>query len=183
MLKFITEFAPLIIFFISYKVAGIFEATLYMLIASSIGLLITYTYKRKVNIINLVSTCLLCISASLTLLSGNTIFIKMKPTILYCLFAIIFFTTNFKWQPAAKYILGKSIQLEKEEQWYILNSRFMWFLLSMAIINEFIWRNFDENIWVNFKVLGIMPITIIFILMQIPFLKKNQKTIICDSLK
>jgi intracellular septation protein len=174
MFKFITEFGPLIAFFVGYKKSGILEATLYMLVASVIAVVVTYIYERKINKINLITTALLLISASLTLFSGNTMFIKMKPTVLYCIFASVFLITNYKWDPAIKYVLGHTIKLQDNKYWYILNLRFMWFFFVMAILNEVVWRNFDENTWVSFKVFGSLPITLIFVMLQVPFIMKHQ---------
>jgi intracellular septation protein len=174
MLKFITEFGPLIAFFIGYKTGGILEATLYMLVASVVGLVITYIRERKINTVNLVSSGLLLVSASLTLFSGNSIFIKMKPTVLYCVFAGVFLVTNFKWKPAIQYVLGTAIKFKDDKSWYRLNFRFMWFFILMAIANEFVWRSFSEEMWVSFKVFGAMPITIAFVLFQMPFILKNK---------
>jgi intracellular septation protein len=175
MFKFVTEFGPLIAFFFGYKTGGIIEATIYMLISSVVAISITYIYERKINKVNLISAGLLLISASLTIFSGNPIFIKMKPTVLYCIFAGIFFITNYKWNPAIKYVLGHSIKLKETKHWYNLNFRFMWFFFAMAILNELVWRNFDESTWVNFKVFGCLPITLIFVMLQIPFLLRNQE--------
>lgn len=175
MFKFIIEFSPLIAFFVGYKTAGILEATLSMLVAAIISIAITYIKERKINTINLISTAILLASSSLTLLSGNSMFIKMKPTVLYCLFSLIFLITNYKWNPAIKYVLGSAINLQEEKNWYSLNLRFMWFFLIMAVTNELVWRNFDESIWVNFKVFGSFPITLVFIILQMPFILKHQK--------
>lgn len=175
MFKFITEFSPLIAFFLGYKTGGIINATIYMLIASLIAITVTYIYERKINKVNLISTGLLLISASLTIFSGNAVFIKMKPTVLYCIFACVFFITNYKWNPAIKYVLGHSIKLKDTKSWYSLNLRFMWFFLAMAILNELVWRNFDESTWVSFKVFGALPITLFFVMLQIPFILKNQE--------
>lgn len=174
MLKFITEFGPLVAFFIGYKTGGILDATLYMLVASAIGLIVTYIKEQKINMVNLISSGLLLVSASLTLFSGNSIFIKMKPTVLYCVFACVFLVTNFKWKPAIQYVLGAAIKFKEDKNWYSLNLRFMWFFILMAFANEFVWRNFSEDLWVSFKVFGAMPITIIFILLQMPFIMKNK---------
>ncbi len=174
MLKFITEFGPLIAFFVGYKTGGILDATLYMLVASVIGISTTYILERKINKVNLVSAGLLLISASLTLFSGNSIFIKMKPTVLYCLFASAFLVTNFKWKPAIQFALGTAIKFKEEKNWRVLNIRFMWFFLLMAIVNEVVWRNFSEDTWVSFKVFGAMPITLIFVVTQLPFIMRNK---------
>ncbi|GAB4165923.1 MAG: septation protein A [Rickettsiaceae bacterium] len=174
MFKFLTEFSPLIAFFVGYKTSGIFDATLYMLIASVISISVTYAVERKINNVNIISTLLLLASASLTLLSGNTTFIKMKPTVLYSLFGSIFLVTTLKWKPAIKYVMGASIKLQDDKKWRLLNIRFMCFFFTMAIVNEIMWRNFSEEAWVNFKVFGAMPITLLFLLTQVPFLVKNR---------
>lgn len=173
MLKFITEFGPLVLFFVGYKTGGMMTATMYMLAASSVAIIITYVFERKIHKINLISTALLAISSSLTLISGNAIFIKMKPTILYMIFALIFLVTNIKKKPAIKFMLGHSIKMTNDDCWMQLNFRFMFFFILMAITNEFMWRNFDEATWVNFKVFGAFPITLLFMISQVPFIMKH----------
>lgn len=175
MFKIITEIGPLVAFFFGYKSGSILNATLYMLFASALCICATYLMRQKVNKISLVSTLLLSISCGLTFLSGNNMFIKIKPTILYCLFSIGFFVTNFKWEPAIKYVLGAAVKLKDNEKWKNLNTRFMWFFLSMAILNEIIWRNFSEDTWVNFKIFGAFPIILIFISAQMPFIIRNKE--------
>jgi len=174
MLNFLTDFGPLGVFFIGYSNNGILTATLYMLIASIIGIVITYITERKINLVNIISSGLLLISASLTLFSGNSIFIKMKPTVLYIIFSGIFLVTNFKWQPAIKFVLGKAISLKEESKWRDLNIRFMFFFMIMAVMNEVVWRNFSEETWVNFKVFGALPVTILFMVTQMPFIMRNK---------
>jgi intracellular septation protein len=174
MLKLISEFGPLVAFFIGYKTGGILEATLFMVVASFVGLVLVYIKDRTINKVNLISSVILLASASLTLFSGNSIFIKMKPTILYLIFSCIFLVTTLRQNPAIRYVLGHAIKFKDESSWSKLNVRFMWFFLFMALLNEVIWRNFDEASWVNFKVFGALPITILFIMMQVPFILKKQ---------
>lgn len=174
MLKFFTEFCPLIAFFIGYKYGGLVQAALYMLVLSIIGIIVTYFAEKRLNKVNVISCALIGTSVGLTLFSGNSVFIKMKPTILYIIFAIIFFITTFKGQPAAKFILGKAIILKSDKYWKELNFRFMIFFILMAVANEIIWRNFSEEVWVNFKVFAVLPITILFVFLQMPFILKNK---------
>jgi intracellular septation protein len=174
MLKFFIEFSPLLAFFIGYKTKGIFAATLYILIVSIISLPVLYIIEKKINKVNLFSTVLLLISSSLTLISGNSMFIKIKPTILYLLFGILFLVTCFKWEPAIKYVFGTTIKLQSQEKWKALNIRFMCYFFFMALLNEVIWRNFSEEVWVNFKVFGALPVAILFCISQIPFLLRNR---------
>lgn len=174
MLKFLAEFGPVLAFFIGYSNNGVLTATLYMLIASVIGVIIIYVMEKKINMVNIISSGLLLISSSLTLFSGNSVFIKMKPTVLYIVFALIFLITNFKWQPATKIVFGKSISFKEEAKWRQLNIRFMFFFIIMAMTNEVIWRNFTEETWVNFKVFGALPITLLFMITQMPFIIRNK---------
>lgn len=174
MFKFITEVLPLIAFFVGYKTGGVLTATSYILIASIFNLILIYALKREVSKVNLVSTIILLISGGLTLTSGNSMFIKIKPTILYFVFGIAFLVTNYRWQPAIKLVFKSAIALKTEEAWKILNMKFMWFFFMMAVLNELIWRNFSEGTWVNFKVFGALPITLIFVMLQIPFILRNK---------
>lgn len=173
MLKFITEFGPLVAFFVGYKTGGIISATVYMLICSCVAMSLTLIFKKKVNKINVISTVILLISGGLTIFSGNTIFIKMKPTVLYSLFAAILFFTNMRGTPAIKFILGATVKLKDEQYWSQLNARFMVFFILMAATNEIVWRSFSEESWVNFKVFGALPITMIFTFSQVPFIMRN----------
>ncbi len=174
MLKFLTEFGPLAAFFIGYSNNGIFTATLYMLLVSIIAITITYLKEKKINMVNIISSGLLLVSSSLTLFSGNSMFIKMKPTFLYIIFSIVFLVTNFKWQPAIKFVLGNAISMKEESKWRELNIRFMFFFIVMAIMNEVIWRNFSEESWVNFKVFGALPLSMLFMIAQMPFIMRNK---------
>ncbi|MCP5369094.1 MAG: septation protein A [Rickettsiaceae bacterium] len=173
MIKFLVELLPLLAFFIGYKTQDIFAGTLYMLIASVISIISLYIIEKQINKTSLISTVLILISGSLTLISGDSQFVKMKPTILYTLFAFILLYTNSQGRPAVKYLFRSTISME-EDKWKILNTKFMYFFFSMAIINEIIWRSYSESIWVNFKVFWTLPITMGFILYQIPFLLKHK---------
>ncbi len=173
-MKFIIEIAPLIAFFIGYKTGGIINATIYILITSVICGVLLYIKEKKINKVNVISTLILVFSASLTIFSGNSLFIKIKPTIMYSLFAIILLISGYKDSPVIKHMLGSAIKLGSNSAWKILNTRFVYFFVIMACFNEIIWRNFSEESWVKFKVFGALPITIIFIMLQMPFLMKHQ---------
>jgi intracellular septation protein len=173
MLKFLSEFGPLIAFFVAYKYGNIQSAALYMLLASIIGITLCYLIERKIQTFSLVSSGVLLVSAGFTLISGNPVFIKVKPTILYIIFGSSFLVSALQKRPVMKYLLSGAISLQ-EKCWNILSYRFSLFFLLMAIANELVWRNCDEAAWVKFKVFGALPITLLFILLQVPFLLKNK---------
>ena len=175
MFKFLIEFGPLAAFLIGYKVGNIFTATVYMLVATVAGLVISLIFSRKINKVMLISSVLVVASASLTIFSGNSIFIKMKPTLLYCIFAGIFFASLYKGKLTIKYVLENTISLKEEKNWRVLNIRFMLFFIFMAIINELVWRFFEESTWVSFKIFGVIPITLLFVLLQVPYIMKHKE--------
>lgn len=174
MLKLLVEFGPIVVFFATYKYADIFKATLYMVIVTAISLVISYLIDRKLSLPLMISGIVLLISGSITLFSGDPSFIKMKPTIVYAIFGSILYIGYYLKKPMIKEVLGSAFNMT-HSNWMILTRRFAWYFYSMALINEIIWRNFSENFWVNFKVFGAVPITLIFIFTQAPFLMQNKQ--------
>ncbi|XVN40281.1 MAG: septation protein A [Rickettsia endosymbiont of Argas persicus] len=174
MLKLLSEIGPVIAFFVGFFYGGgIQNATLYMIVTAVICITICYLVDRKVSKLSIISISVLLVSGSITLISGNSMYIKIKPTILYVIFGIIFLTSGIKKNPFIKYALESMIRL-KEESWITLSYRTAAFFFFMAIINEIVWRNFSDETWVKFKVFGVVPITFMFILLQLPLLLKNK---------
>ena len=96
----------------------------------------------------------------------------MKPTIINILFALsLLFGKFFSNEPILKKILGKSIPIN-DNGWKLLSDRWMYFFFFLAFLNEFIWRTQSEEFWVNFKVWGMLPITLVFTAFQIGLLNK-----------
>ena len=104
----------------------------------------------------------------------DPIFIKMKPTIINIIFASAILIGNYINKPLFKYLLGRSVKLE-DQGWFELGKRWAYFFIFLAVLNEIIWRNFSEDLWVNFKVFGILILTFIFSISQFPIIKKFQK--------
>ena len=113
------------------------------------------------------------IFGGLTIYFDNEVFIKMKPTIINLVFAVILYGGMLVRKPLLKILLGAALKLE-EEGWRILTYRWIGFFIALAILNEIVWRTQSTDIWVNFKVFGILPITFIFTMSQFPLIKKYQ---------
>ena len=113
------------------------------------------------------------IFGGLTIYFNDEMFIKMKPTIINALFAIILYGGVMLKKPLLKYLLGAALRLE-EQGWKILTQRWIAFFIALAVLNEIVWRTQSTDIWVNFKVFGILPITFIFTMSQFPLIKKYQ---------
>lgn len=170
--KIITDFVPLIAFFVTYKMFGMIPATGVLLVASLIALVVHYVYHKTLPMVLIISTTIIVILGSITVISGNTSFVKIKPTIVSLAFAAILFHGVYYKKGYTKHLFNSAIKLT-EQNWIILSKRFALLFLGIAIINEIIWRTLPENIWVNFKVFGILAIIIIFFISQLAFINKN----------
>ena len=173
-LKFITDFGPLLIFFVIYYNSGknLRVAIPPLIIATIVAVIIVWFIEKKIPYIPLLGGILISFFGGLTIYFNNPVFIYMKPTIINLLFAIaLFFGKFFSNEPILKKILGKSIKLY-DEGWKILNIRWMYFFIFLAILNELVWRTQSEEFWVNFKVWGLMPITFVFAIFQVNILNK-----------
>ena len=173
-LKFITDFGPLLIFFVIYYRSGnnLTVAIPPLIISTLIAVVIIYFVEKKIPYVPLIGATIISLFGGLTLYFNNPIFIYMKPTIVNIIFAAIliisniFFNKNF-----LKLFLQTAFQLN-DEGWKKLNFRWAYFFVFLAILNEIVWRTQPETTWVNFKVWGMLPITIIFTAMQLPLINK-----------
>ena len=164
----------LVIFFYFYYNSGkdLKVAIPPLIIATIVSVLFVWVLEKKVPMVPLLSGILVTLFGGLTIYFKNPIFIYMKPTIINILFALaLFFGKYFTSEPILKKILGKSLPL-RDEGWKILNNRWMYFFFGLAILNELVWRTQSEEFWVNFKVWGMLPITIIFTAMQLPLINR-----------
>ena len=173
-LKFATDFGPLLIFFtIYYKTENNLSAAIPPLIISTIiAIAIMYFVEKKIPYVPLIGGVIITLFGGLTLYFDNPVFIYMKPTIVNIIFAGILITSKVFFQKNfLKFFLKTAFQLQ-ETGWDKLNFRWAYFFIFLAIINEIVWRTQPETTWVNFKVLGILPITFIFTFFQVPLIKK-----------
>ena len=174
LIKFLTDFGPLLIFFIFYYQSdlNLSVAIPPLIIATLVSLVVIYVLEKKISFIPLTSGIIITFFGGLSLYFDNPIFIYMKPTVVNILFALVlFFGKFFSKEPLLKKLFNSSFKL-LDEGWKIFGDRWIIFFLSLAILNELVWRTQSEEFWVNFKVWGLMPISFIFAASQIPLLKK-----------
>jgi len=173
-IKFLTDFGPLLIFFIVYKKNGndLSVAIPPLIVATIISVSIVYFIEKKIPFVPLLGAVLVSTFGGLTLYFKNPIFIYIKPTIINILFAIILLVGRyFLNQNFLKVLLNQAFKMD-EIGWNKLNDRWAYFFLFLAFLNEVIWRTQTESFWVNFKVWGMLPLTIIFTAAQYPLLNK-----------
>lgn len=172
--KFFFEAGPLVAFFLIYRLYGLIPATATLIAITALSVTINYLKTRKIAFVPLASALLLSFFGGMTLLSGDHRFIQMKPTIINLLFASILLIGTYYQKGFLKYILGEALTLQ-EQAWLTLSKRWGFFFLLLAILNEIIWRHCSEEMWVQFKVFGIFPLTLLFTLTQIPYILRHRK--------
>lgn len=169
--KLALELGPLVVFFVVNARADIFAATAWFMGAMVISLILSRLILKKIAIMPLVTGIVVLIFGGLTLYLQDDTFIKMKPTIVNLLFAGTLLGGLAFGQSLLRYVFGDVYKL-KEQGWTTLTWRWGLFFLLLAVLNELIWRNFSTDMWVAFKVWGIMPLTIVFSMAQLPVLTR-----------
>ena len=169
----VVDFAPLLLFFVAYRLFDLYAATATVMVAAVAAAVLGYWFDRKLHPVPVATAVIILIFGGLTLYLNNDTFIKMKPTMVYALFAVVLLGGLFFNRPFVKYVLGTAVIL-KEGSWRVLTWRFGIFFLAMALINELMWRNFSNDIWVTFHTFGGIGLTLLFSLSQVPFLLKHQ---------
>ena len=173
-LKFVTDFGPLLIFLIFYYNGdkNLKVAIPPFIVATLVALAVVWFIERKIPMVPLLGGIFITLFGGLTIYFDNPVFIYVKPTIINILFGLaLLFGKYFTKEPLLKKMLGNSLKLD-DEGWKILNNRWVYFFFSLALLNEMVWRTQSEEFWVNFKVWGILPLTLIFTVFQISIINK-----------
>ncbi|WP_374652735.1 septation protein A [Dongia sp.] len=171
-IKYLVDFGPLAVFFVAYKIDGLMTATLALVVATVAALALAYGATRRLALMPLITAVVVVIFGGLTLWLQDKTFIKMKPTIVQGIFAIILFGGLILKRPTLQYVMGEALKLT-DAGWRQLTFRFALFFAFMAILNEIVWRNVSEDLWIDFKVFGIFGLTILFSLSQMPLMKRH----------
>ena len=174
LIKFITDFGPLIIFFTFYYKNGkdLTIAIPPFIVATIIALSVMYFLEKKIPLVPLIGGIFITFFGGLTIYFNNPVFLYVKPTVINLIFGFgLLFGKFFSKEPLLKKFLKNSVQLV-DEGWDKLNTRWIIFFFFLALLNELVWRTQSEEFWVNFKVWGLLPITFIFTAFQIPLINK-----------
>ena len=183
LLKLALELGPLGLFFVGnayserFGVAPdqkLFAATGLFVLATVVALAIHYALVRRLPIMPLVSGAVVVVFGGLTLALQDKTFIMVKPTIVNSLFGVVLLGGLAFGRPLLSVVLDSVFTLT-DEGWRKLTFRWGLFFLFLAVLNEVVWRTQTEDFWVNFKVFGIMPITVLFALAQTPLLARYER--------
>ncbi len=199
LLKLLLEIGPLGAFFLSFRfghelleipavhgllesltgpeaLAGpsgpLFVATACFMVAIAVSLSASWHLTRHLPRMAVVTGIVVAIFGGLTLWLQDETFIKMKPTIVNSVFAVILGYGVAKGRSYLKYLMGSAMQMD-DEGWLIFTRRWVVFFIFMAALNELIWRTQTTEIWVAFKTFGSLPLTFVFLALQWPLLKRH----------
>src|SRR4051812_2812844 len=171
MFKLATELGPLLVFFIANAKFHLFVATAAFMVAVMVAMAASYVVTRHVPIMAIVTAVVVLVFGTLTLVLHDETFIKVKPTIVYLLFAGVL---------GGGLLFGRSLIAVLFDQmfnltphgWRLLTMRWAIWFCAMAVLNEIIWRTQSTDFWVAFKAFGMVPLTMLFALAQMPLLKR-----------
>jgi intracellular septation protein len=169
--KLATELGPLLVFFIANAKFNLFVATGAFMVAVVAAIVAAYVVTKHVPLMAIVTAVIVLVFGGLTLFLHDEIFIKIKPTIVYALFSLTL---------AIGLLFGRSFIAVMFDQmfnltpqgWRVLTIRWAAFFAFMAVLNEIVWRTQTTDFWVAFKAFGVIPLTAIFAMMQMPLIKR-----------
>ncbi|VAW10652.1 Intracellular septation protein IspA [hydrothermal vent metagenome] len=170
-LKLVIEMGPLVVFFVMNSRTDIFTATAAFMVAIVIALPASWWLMRRLPTMPLITAVFVLVFGGLTLYLNDELFIKLKPTIVNVMFGAILLGGLASGRSFLKVVFADVFHLTPEG-WRQLTFRWGLFFLLLAVLNEIVWRNFSTDTWVNFKVFGIVPLTMIFGMMQIGLLTR-----------
>jgi intracellular septation protein len=173
LVKLLLEFMPLGLFFIASTEYDVFVGTGILMVSTVISLVMTWWLFRQVAIMAIITALTGIISGGMTLFFYDDMYVKLKPTIVSLIFAGILLTGQIMHRPLFKALLGENLHLTNEG-WRILTWLWFGYFLFITGLNEYVWRNYSTEFWVAFKAFALMPMTVIYALPQMIYLKRHR---------
>ncbi len=186
-LKLVLEMGPLVIFFLANArgdavarkwpaIAALggplFFATACFIVATLIALAVSYAMIRRLPLMPLVSAIVVVVFGGLALWFQDKTFVKIKPTIIYCLFGGVLLGGLAFGKPLLGYVFDSAFRLT-DEGWRKLTLRWGLFFLGLAVLNEIVRHYTTTDQWVTFKVFGVLPLTMIFAVAQVGLINRT----------
>lgn len=173
------DFGPLLLFFLANGYAPvadgqrIFVATGVFMVAMAAAMLFSKIRTGTISQLLWFNGAVVAVLGGLTLLLHDELFIKIKPTILYALYAGLLFYALVSRKPLLKRVLADAYPPMADAGWDLLTRNWAWFFLGLALVNEGVWRNFSTDQWVSFKTWIVFPVTMVFAFAQAPILLRH----------
>lgn len=174
-MKLLFDFLPIVLFFVAYKLADIYVATGVLIVVTLSQVGWSWLRHRRVEKMPLITAGLVLVLGGATLIFHDPIFVKWKPTVVNWLLAVAYVASRFIGEKTlVERMMGAQLQLPRII-WVKLTVAWALFFVSMGLLNLYVAFNFDENTWVNFKVFGMLGLTVLFILAQAAYMSRHLK--------
>ncbi|RMG93035.1 MAG: septation protein A [Zetaproteobacteria bacterium] len=175
-MKMLYDLFPVLLFFVAYKWQDIYTATAVLILASLVQTIVHRLRQGRFETSHLITLALVLVFGGATLLLHDELFIKWKPTVINWLFGIAFLASHWIGnKPIIARMLDTKIDLP-ETVWRRLNAGWGTFFLVLGALNLYVAFAFDTDTWVNFKLFGLMGLTLLFIIAQSIYLAKHLQT-------
>jgi intracellular septation protein len=172
-MKLLFDFFPILLFFVAYKMYDIYVATAVAIVAAFVQVGAYWLQHRRVEKTHVITLTLLVVFGGLTLILQDETFIKWKPSVINWLFGIVFLGSQFIGKKSiVERMMGANLALSAPI-WNRLNTSWAVFFLALGFANLYVVYNFDTDTWVNFKLFGMMGLTIAFIIAQAIYLSRH----------
>jgi intracellular septation protein len=142
------------------------------MVAIALSLSLSWALARSLPRMAVVTAVVVAVFGTLTLLLRDETFIKMKPTVVNGLFALILAIGLLQGRSYIKYLIGETMPMD-DRGWMIFTKRWALFFVFLALLNEAVWRTQSDGFWVAFKTFGNLPLTLAFMLAQFPLLRRH----------
>jgi intracellular septation protein len=174
-MKLLFDFLPILLFFVAYKLADIYVATGVLIVVTLAQVGWIWLRQRRVEKIPLFTAALVLVLGGATLLLHDPVFVKWKPTVVNWLFAVAFLGSRFIGRKTLlERMMGGQLELPSPV-WVKLTLAWAIFFLVMGLANLYVAYTFDENTWVNFKLFGMLGLTLVFVLAQALYMSRHLK--------
>lgn len=175
-MKLLFDFLPILLFFIAYKMADIYTATGVLIAATLAQVGWIWLRQRQIEKLPLFTAALVLVLGGATLILHDPVFVKWKPTVVNGLFALAFLGSRFIGQKTLlERMMGSQLELPRPI-WVKLTFAWAIFFIVLGVVNLYVAFTFDENTWVNFKLFGMMGLTLLFVLAQAVYLSRHMRS-------
>lgn len=166
-MKFLYDFFPILLFFIAYKMYDIFVATAVAIVASFVQVILFWIKHRRFENMQLITLGLIALLGGATLMFQDENFIKWKPSVVNWLFAVVFLGSQWIGEkPLIQRLMEQHIQVDHPRVWTVVNLSWVGFFIFSGLLNLYVAFNFSTDVWVNFKLFGLMGLTFVFVIIQ-----------------
>lgn len=179
-MKFLFDFFPILLFFIAFKMVedpkqGILVATGVAIVASFVQVGLFWAKHRRFERMHVITLALIVVLGGATLLLQDETFIKWKPTAVNWLFGLVFLVSQFVGsKPLVQRMMESNVELP-QPVWSRLNISWVGFFITMGFVNLYVVYNYDTETWVNFKLFGMLGLTLVFVVVQAFYLARHIK--------